>query len=61
MREYRRRSVVVLSTMALVSVSLLSATATAAPGDSGDRLDVYTGTISVAQVADLVALGIDRH
>jgi hypothetical protein len=61
MREYRRRSVVVLSTMALVSVSLLSATATAAPGDPGDHLDVYTGTISVAQVEDLVALGIDRH
>ena len=61
MREHRRRSVVVLSTMALVSVSLLSATATAAPGDPGDHLDVYTGTISVAQVEDLVALGIDRH
>jgi hypothetical protein len=61
MREYRRRSVVVLSTMALVSVSLLSATATAAPGDPGDHLDVYTGTISVAQIKDLVALGIDRH
>ena len=61
MSEYRRRSVVVLSTMALVSVSLLSATATAAPGDPGDHLDVYTGTISVAQVEDLVALGIDRH
>ena len=61
MREYRRRSVIVLSTMALVSVSLLSATATAAPRDPGDHLDVYTGTISVAQVEDLVALGIDRH
>ena len=61
MREHRRRSVVVLSTMALVSVSLLSATATAAPGDPGDHLDVYTGTISVGQVEDLVALGIDRR
>ena len=47
--------------MALVSVSLLSATATAAPGDPGDHLDVYTGTISVAQVEDIVALGVDRH
>ncbi|MGH8824100.1 MAG: M14 family zinc carboxypeptidase, partial [Jiangellaceae bacterium] len=44
-----------------MSVSLLSATATAAPRDPGDHLDVYTGTISVAQVEDLVALGIDRQ
>ena len=56
-----RRVVVSLFSVLALSVSLLAAAATAAPPDSRDRLDVYTGTIGTAQVDDLVALGIDRH
>ncbi|MGH3316612.1 MAG: M14 family metallopeptidase, partial [Nocardioidaceae bacterium] len=56
-----RRVLVSLFSVLALSVSLLAASATAAPPDSGDHLDVYAGTIGTAQVDDLVALGIDRH
>ena len=37
------------------------AAAVAAPQAPNDHLDVYTGTISPGQIADIVALGVDRH
>ena len=56
----RRLSVSLVSVLALV-VSLLGAAAVAAPQAPDDHLDVYTGAISPGQIADIVALGVDRH
>ena len=56
----RRLSVSLASVLALV-VSLLGAAAVAAPQAPDDHLDVYTGSISPGQIADIVALGVDRH
>src|SRR5688500_16834871 len=56
-----RRVLVSLFSVLALSVSLFAASATAAPPDSDDHLDVYSGIIGTAQVDDLVALGIDRH
>ena len=60
----RRSSVALLSVLALLT-SLVSITtgAGAAPAGRGadNRLDVYIGDLDGSQIADLVALGIDRH
>jgi len=56
----RRLSVSLLSVSALV-VSLLGTATVAAPQAPDDHLDVYTGTIAPGQLADIVALGVDRH
>lgn len=60
-----KRSAVVAVVLSSVLAGSLAATAPAGaappPPVPDDRLDVYVGDIQAAQVADIVALGVDRH
>ncbi|WP_380166881.1 M14 family zinc carboxypeptidase [Jannaschia sp. R86511] len=60
----RRRPVIALVAATAVVASMVGATtASASPPDSDPdaRYDVWTGEVTLAQVEDIVALGVDRH
>ena len=60
----RRRTVPALVLAGALVASLVGATtASAAPpeADPDSRYDVYTGEVTLGQVEEIVALGVDRH
>ena len=56
------RGSMIVGAIGMVAVlACTAAPASAASQKARDRLDVYAGEVSPAQVADIVALGIDRQ
>ena len=63
MRRPSKSFVILAAAGALVAGVLTAATTSAAPAAprDSDRLEVYVGEMAASQVADVVALGVDRH
>ena len=60
----RSLAAVVASISTLVALLAIAPAASALPAGSNtarDRLDVYSGQVTAAQIAKIVALGVDRH
>jgi hypothetical protein len=60
----RSIAAVVASISTLVALLAMATPASALPAGSNtarDRLDVYSGQVTAAQIAKIVALGVDRH